>query len=216
MPTIRDVAKTAGVAVGTVSRVLNDRPNVDPILRERVERAIKTLGYRVNSWGRSLARDTSPCISFVLGNRNVLHPVHSRILQGVEEECDSAEYFVVYAKFQYRPETKPPELRLPRVLRTHGIADCATWPVRITTISLRLLKGNKPLTFCSPTISSGKASRRGRSSSLGRFYRADLATDYLIQLGHRDIWYIGDVSLPWSEFRTRVICKQWPTRLGTP
>ena len=124
MASMRDVAKHAGVAVGTVSRVLNERPDVAPILRERVETAIKSLGYRVNSWGRGLGRKSPPCVSFILDNRNFLHPVHSRILQGVEEQCDSAECFVVYAKFQYRPEVKASELRLPRVLRSHGIADC--------------------------------------------------------------------------------------------
>ena len=45
MPTISDVAKQAGVSLGTVSRVINDAGNVMPDTREKVERAIKALDY---------------------------------------------------------------------------------------------------------------------------------------------------------------------------
>jgi len=46
--TIRDVANRAGVAVGTVSRVVNDQPDVNSKLREKVLRALKELNYRLS------------------------------------------------------------------------------------------------------------------------------------------------------------------------
>lgn len=55
-PTIRDVAKAAGVGVGTVSRVLNNSPQVSPETRERVLDAIRTLDYRPNLLARQLSR----------------------------------------------------------------------------------------------------------------------------------------------------------------
>ena len=48
-PTMKDVAKEAGVALGTVSKVVNGLP-VGEAYRIRVEQAIKTLNYRVNSY----------------------------------------------------------------------------------------------------------------------------------------------------------------------
>lgn len=54
-PTIDDVAALAGVARTTVSRVLNDQPNVSDKLRDKVKRAVDTLGYRVNLQARHLA-----------------------------------------------------------------------------------------------------------------------------------------------------------------
>jgi LacI family transcriptional regulator len=54
-PTIDDVARVAGVGRTTVSRVLNQGPFVRPEVRERVMRAVETLGYRVNEQARSLA-----------------------------------------------------------------------------------------------------------------------------------------------------------------
>jgi LacI family transcriptional regulator len=58
-PTIDDVAALAGVARTTVSRVLNDQPNVSDRLRLKVKRAVDTLGYRVNLQARHLAGRTT-------------------------------------------------------------------------------------------------------------------------------------------------------------
>jgi DNA-binding LacI/PurR family transcriptional regulator len=46
------------------------------------------------------------------------------VLQGVEEYCEEAGYFVIYTRFRYSPDTRPAELQLPSVLQSHGIADC--------------------------------------------------------------------------------------------
>jgi LacI family transcriptional regulator len=54
-PTIDDVAALAGVARASVSRALNNHPNVRPELRDKVMRAVDMLGYRVNVQARSLA-----------------------------------------------------------------------------------------------------------------------------------------------------------------
>ena len=55
MSTIAEVAKGAGVGVGTVSRVLNDSPGVRPATRQRVLATIDDLGYRPNRAARALA-----------------------------------------------------------------------------------------------------------------------------------------------------------------
>ena len=121
--TIKDVAKHAGVAVGTVSRVINGRPDVNPALREKVQRVIRELQFRPNARAQNLGRNSSPVISFILSNRSVLHPFHARVLHGVEEYCTAAGYFVVFAKFDYSPDTSADVLPLPRILQSHGIPD---------------------------------------------------------------------------------------------
>jgi LacI family transcriptional regulator len=64
-PTIDDVAQAAGVARVTVSRVLNGEPNVRPQTRERVEKAVETLGYTVNPQARALASGSSRQIMLI-------------------------------------------------------------------------------------------------------------------------------------------------------
>src|SRR6266542_1681072 len=64
-PNIRDVARRAGVGVGTVSRVLNDHPLVSEATNLRVRAAIEQLGYRSNRSARNLALGRSEAIGVV-------------------------------------------------------------------------------------------------------------------------------------------------------
>jgi DNA-binding LacI/PurR family transcriptional regulator len=67
---IYDVAREAGVALGTVSRVLNDSPSVSPQLRERVNAAIDRLGYRPSSIARSLVSGTARSLAMLVPELN--------------------------------------------------------------------------------------------------------------------------------------------------
>ena len=200
--TLKHVAKRANVALGTVSRVINGYPDVNPRLRQRVEKVIQELNYRPNARARSFVSDSSPVLSFILSNRDFLHPVHSRILQGVEEYCEEVGYFVLFTKFDYTPEISPGELGLPRVLRSHGIADCvilagtnydcfvdALEKLRVPYVLL----GNNFI-----TKRSREPADQVRSDDIVGAYEM---TKYLIQLGHEHIWYIGDTSLLWFKWR---------------
>ena len=57
--TIKDVAEVAGVSTQTVSRVINDRPDVADGTRQRVREIIERLGYRPNALARSMSRRRS-------------------------------------------------------------------------------------------------------------------------------------------------------------
>lgn len=56
MATIKDVASLAGVSTATVSRVINQTAWVEPVTRERVEKAMRDLNYRRNAAAIALAR----------------------------------------------------------------------------------------------------------------------------------------------------------------
>ena len=66
--TIDDVAKAAGVAIKTVSRVLNDEPNVREETRARVQAVVKALNYHPSLSARSLAGRRSYLVGLVYGN----------------------------------------------------------------------------------------------------------------------------------------------------
>lgn len=72
--TIDDVARAAGVARVTVSRVLNNGTNVRPQTRERVERAVEALGYSVNPQARALASGTTRQIMLIHAHSPELEP----------------------------------------------------------------------------------------------------------------------------------------------
>jgi DNA-binding LacI/PurR family transcriptional regulator len=200
--TIRDVARRAGVAVGTVSRVVNNRPNVDEELRARVLRAAHDLDYRPNARARSLARSSSAVLSFILSNRDFLHPFHAHVLQGVQEYCEDAGYFVMYTRFRYSPAATPAKLTLPGVLESYGMADCVVLAgVNYDNFVDVLEKRQVPYVLLANNLITRRRRDRKDRVRFDDFTGAAEATRHLIELGHQHIWYIGDTSLPW--YRTR-------------
>lgn len=118
---IPDVACPAHVAVGTVSRVMNHQPDVHAELRDRVQRALKELNYRPNAPAQIFARNSSPVVSFLLSNRDLLHPFHSRVRQRDQEYSEASGFFVMCTRFRYFSAVCPGQLQLPSVLQGHGI-----------------------------------------------------------------------------------------------
>jgi LacI family transcriptional regulator len=202
--TIKDVARLAKVSLGTVSRVINQKPEVDPVLRQRVQEAIRELGYRPNARARVFVQNSTPVLSFILSNRSLLNPFHSGILQGVEEFCAEAGYFVLFTKYDYSPDISPADLKLPGVLRSHGIADCL---ILAGTNYENFVAAVEKLAMPYVVLSNHYVSRAphqpydrvGWDEESGPYE----AVRYLISLGHRHIWYIGDTALPWYEARYR-------------
>ena len=89
MVTVKEVAKHAGVSLGTVSRVINGAQNVSPAIRERVQDSIKTLGYFPNNAARSLVRRQAGSIAVLL--RNLHSPFFTDLIRGFEDGMHQAK-----------------------------------------------------------------------------------------------------------------------------
>ena len=92
-PTLRDVARLAGVSHQTVSRVINGSEDVLPETRATVEAAIEQLGYRPNAIARSMARGqthTLACIS-----PNLTDYTFASVIEGAETEARQHDYFLL-------------------------------------------------------------------------------------------------------------------------
>ena len=206
--TIREVAKRAGVAVGTVSRVLNKQPDVNPKLRKQVLRALRELNYRPNARAQNFARNSSPVLSFILSNRDFLHPFHSRLLQGVEEYCEESGFFVIYTRFRYSPSVPPSDLPLPNILQSHGIADCVILAgANYENFTASLDRRGLHYVLLANNFFGNENREAFDQVRFDDFSGAAEATRYLISLGHRDIWFIGDTSVPWFRNRYKGYCQ---------
>ncbi len=93
MATITDVAKRAGVAPVTVSRVINDAPGVNLATRERVLQAIAELGYVPNVVARSLRSKRTRTLAFVVPD--ITNPFWTTVARGVEDAAQDHGYSVV-------------------------------------------------------------------------------------------------------------------------
>lgn len=92
MPTIKDVAKLAGVSFKTVSRVINRVDNVNPELTTKVHAAIDELGYQPNLSARHL-RGTPTSIAFIYDNPNSHYIIE--LQKGILAECRERGYELV-------------------------------------------------------------------------------------------------------------------------
>jgi DNA-binding LacI/PurR family transcriptional regulator len=199
------VALVAGVSLGTVSRVIRAAPDVSPALRKRVEHAIAQLGYEPHSRVRRAERPVQGAriISFVLSNRSLQHPLHSRILHGAETFCSEAGYAVVYRSFRYLPQMPSEDIQLPELLKRHEVASSVILAGTNYANLLQALRsqGIPYVTLANNVIGEKSAAPGYDQVRFDDVQGAADATRYLLELGHRDIWFIGDPSTPWCRDR---------------
>jgi len=107
---IEDVAAAAGVSMKTVSRVLNNEPNVRDEMRQRVMKAVEKLQYRPNLSARSLAGQRSYVIALVYNNpsRNYLMEIQS----GMLDACRDNHYNLVLAPVGTPKQRKAEDLKV--------------------------------------------------------------------------------------------------------
>jgi LacI family transcriptional regulator len=94
MPTVLDVAKRAGVAPITVSRVINNSGYISLATRERVEDAVKELGYVPNTIARGLRSKRTHTLALVV--TDITNPYFTLMARGVEDVAGNSNYTVVY------------------------------------------------------------------------------------------------------------------------
>jgi LacI family transcriptional regulator len=91
--TIKQVAKAAGVSTQTVSRVLNERPDVAPETRSRIQQIITSLGYQPSALARSLIQQRSYTLGVVTAGLNYIGP--SRVLFGISIQAEQMGYTLI-------------------------------------------------------------------------------------------------------------------------
>jgi LacI family transcriptional regulator len=100
--TIKEVAEAAGVSTQTVSRVLNNRPDVAAETFERVQRIISDTGYAPNMHARSLTQGRSHILGVVAFGLEYFGP--SRVLTGIEQQAADMGYSISL-NLIHQPET---------------------------------------------------------------------------------------------------------------
>jgi LacI family transcriptional regulator len=94
-PTIKDVAHRAKVSLGSVSRVLNDFPDVNPAIRKKVGKAIADLGYTPNAMARSMRSGATGMVGVLV--RNIIIPSLASFVRAIQDELLDAGYVPLIA-----------------------------------------------------------------------------------------------------------------------
>src|SRR5712675_852988 len=116
---MKDVASLAGVAVGTVSNVLNHPDRVRPLTRARVEAAMEQLGFIPNGSARQLRAGRSRCLGLVV--LDVTNPFFTEVARGVEDYAQAEGYAVILCNSDEADDKERRYLRVLEEQRVRGI-----------------------------------------------------------------------------------------------
>lgn len=195
VPSIRDVARLAGVSHQTVSRVLNDHPSIRPETKRRVEDAIAVLDYKPNLAARALVTSRSRTLGILSATIGEFGPSSS--IASIEDAARAAGYSVTTVNL---PETTPeaigeairqlgreqvggivalaPQVRVFNVLR--GMA------VGVPIVSLQTASGFDGVSLAADQVAGARA-----------------VTEHLIAAGHTDILHLAGPQ-DWIEAESRM------------
>lgn len=118
IPTMKDVAREAGVALGTVSKVVNGLP-VGEEYRQRVEAAIEKLNYRVSSYARGLRSSKTFTIAVMVPN--LISPFFSKLVNSINRELAARKYRMLFYATDYDPALEQELVHLAEQQKVDGI-----------------------------------------------------------------------------------------------
>jgi DNA-binding LacI/PurR family transcriptional regulator len=193
-PNIRQVASIAGVSHMTVSRVLNDHPNIKPDTRRRVLEAIEELDYRPNLVARALATQRSQRIGVIVESAVAFGP--TSILRAVEVAAREAKYSVTPVALHEGDSLTPQDAV--DSLVTQGVdAICMIAPRSSSIAALRRVAISVPI-----LVVKADADPTFLTVSIDQQQGTVLLVDHLVALGHRDILHVSG-PLDWLDARAR-------------
>jgi LacI family transcriptional regulator len=178
---MHEVAKHAGVSPMTVSRALSGDAHVEAATRQRVQAAVKELGYSPNVAARNLARAASLHIGLLYNNPSAAYL--NELLVGVLEQSSQAGCQIVLEKCGVRNE----RAAIDRLLRDGIGGVVLPPPLSDSNIALEALRASN-VPFIS--VATGRPESQGLSVRIDDKEAAAAMTRHLLSLGHKEIGFI--------------------------
>ena len=192
---IKTIAERAGVSASTVSRALHDDPRISPETKERVQALALELGYSPSQVARSLVLKRTHTVGVVV--TTVADPYVSQVMAGVETIAHGEGYTLILATSGGVPER---ELQAVEVLRQHRVDALIVVSSRAGDLYAELLSElQEPLVVVNAQVHGHNAISVRSDTALG----AKLATQHLLDLGHRRIAFVGGPAASHSSSQRR-------------
>ncbi|MGW3507958.1 LacI family DNA-binding transcriptional regulator [Streptomyces sp. NPDC000994] len=191
--TVVDVAKRAGVSTATVSRVMNRNYPVSAATRERVEVAMRELGYVVNAHARALAGASGRTVGIIVSE--LIDPFYAYIARGVEREATDGDRLCLVCCTQGDPQRELAfielmhERRADAVVLVGGSVEDRAYKAELARRARELDAGGSKLVLCGrPSLGDGVPTVGVEYDNEGGAFAI---TDHLIRQGHERILYLG-------------------------
>lgn len=187
--TIRDIAKKCGVGVSTVSRAINNHPDINPETKKMIMDVIAETGFIPNNSARNLKRTDAKCIAVLV--KGITNPFFSNMIRIIEEETQRSRYALVLRHVEPHEDEVDVALELKKEKRLRGIVFLGG---RFAHSREKISKLNVPFIFSTISVSvSGSLGKLDFSSiAVDDMMESRKMTEYLLGLGHREIAIIAE------------------------
>lgn len=196
MPTLKEVAKKAEVSITTVSRVINDSDKVNVETRERVVKAMRTLGYQPNRVAQRLrgTKGRSKLLGLIIPD--IQNQFYSNIVRGIEDVAYGKDYAVILCNSDENPNKERFYLD---VLRSESVDGVILPPIQQYGKTIDgMIDSNIPLVCVDRKLAGESIDAVVVNNHKGAYS----AVTHLIELGHRRIAIISS-SPQFSSFQER-------------
>jgi len=180
--TLRDIAEKAGVSVITVSRAMNNKPDVTPETRQRILTIATELNYTPNAHARALVGGKSNIIGLVVADN--ANPFYARMIRGIEEASTANGFSVILSNTNEDPDREASAIQVLREKRVDGLLITS---VQCGKVLLEpLLQDKTPFVLLNRYVDGLVADCVLNDNFMGAY----LATAHLCSLGHRRIMHV--------------------------
>ena len=190
--TLQDVAKLAGVSVGTASQALNNNPKVTSETRSRVIDAARTLGY-IFKEKREYSASKQPEISVIgvlskhdIGDVTLTNPFYSHVIAGIEAECRRLGIGLMISSIEVDLQNRPVEW--PAMLDNEMVNGLIFIGTQLEDTAQAV---KQRLNVPTILVDSYAPNLQFDSILTDNYQGAEIAVRHLIDLGHRHIGLLG-------------------------
>ena len=181
--TIKDIARECGVGVSTVSRALNNHPDINPETRDKIMQVIKQNGFVPNNSARNLKRVDAKSVAVLV--KGITNPFFTDMIRVIEEEIEDHGFTMVMHHVESREDEVDVALELVKEKRLQGIlflgGDFAHSEEKLSLLNVPYVfstAGTQPENLSDKIYSSISVDDRAESRKV---------IDYLLDIGHRRI-----------------------------
>jgi LacI family transcriptional regulator, repressor for deo operon, udp, cdd, tsx, nupC, and nupG len=181
---IKDIAKAAGVSHSTVSRALANSPLVNTKTRTRIQRIAQEVGYSPDAWARSLVMGQTRTVGVVV--TTITDPFIAEVVQGIESTAYEHGYTVILVSSNFDPAREMAAVEMLHSKRVDGVI--------VTSSRVGAFYQSHLERMGVPVVLLNNHSEQSGhymfSVTVDNQHGGHLATQHLIELGHRRIAYV--------------------------
>lgn len=195
---IYDIAKEAQTSISTVSRVINNKANVNPEVKKRVEEVLKKYNYKPSAIARGMVSKTMKSIAVLTVDVRVPH--YARIVYVIEQEFSKKGYNVTVCNIGNSAEECARYVKILTEKQVDGIVLIGSVFSKIidTEENIALLK-NTPVVMANGSLPYDNF----KSVMVDDLGTIRGITDYLFNKGYKNIYYVHDMDTPSADIKAK-------------